>query len=443
MNDLEQYISMQQANNAQQNQGFSQLGQMLGQAAKEREDEKRRQENVKKQMANAQQMMKQMSQMDDNSSVGRANVAIDDEQQKRNRGVIKVSTLIPQREMSVDETGAVNIKLGFKQASPAEQKAQFETQKARMDMEREEGKRSLLSGYIKGELQEGALLQGMQEFNITPEEFDLASQARERMRQISSNQTFSGQPVNIPQGFEATEMVRDQMGNLIPSGIKKVQPPMSMAQPTAMDGLREEQARLNIEKTKRELAPQPVMQQQSEGQPIPFRFKTDKSVAEQKFEADQSETLKKAQLESEMVKDSAQDTLDTISEVEKGIKYFGAAGNIPAFPAEYSKQNWQANVDKLRSKLIVDLITRMKQASKTGATGFGQLSDKERQVLENAATALRKGLSEEDAQRYLNDIKGMAQKVLGAEGQSSGSGSVPSVGGSFNGEKVISVKRIR
>jgi len=70
-------------------------------------------------------------------------------------------------------------------------------------------------------------------------------------------------------------------------------------------------------------------------------------------------------------------------------------------------------VDKLKGKLIVDLMNQMKQASKTGATGFGQLSDKERQLLENASTALQKGLSEKDAQRYLNQIKEKAQKVLG------------------------------
>jgi hypothetical protein len=442
MNDLQQYVLMKQADSAQQNQGFSQLGQMLGQAAKEREDEKRRQENVKKQMANAQQMMQQMSQMDDNSSVGRANVALDDEQQKRNRGVIKVSTMLPQREMSIDENGALNIKIGTRQATPAEQKAQFEMQKEQMDLEREAGKRSLLSGYIKGELQEGAVIQGMQEFNITPDEFNVAVSERERMRQISG---LISQQQQIPQGFEATEMTRDPMGSLIPSGIKKVQPPMSMAQPTAMDGLREEQARLNIEKTKRELAPQPIMQQtQSEA---PFRFKTDKSVAEQKFEAEKMESDKKAQLEGDMVKESAQDTLDTIAEIENGIKYFGAMGNLPALPAEYPKQNWQANLDKLQSKLVVDLMNRMKQASRTGATGFGALSEKELKVLQNAATALKKGMSEEDAQKYLNEIKTKAQKVLGGQEQgqvqSDQGVSVPSVGGSFNGEKVISVKRIR
>jgi hypothetical protein len=149
-------------------------------------------------MANAQQMMQQMSQMDDNSSVGRANVAIDDEKQKRNRGVIKVSTMLPQKEVSVDETGALNIKMGFRQATPQEQQAQFATQKAQMDLQREEGKRSLLSGYIKGDLQEGAIIQGMKDFNITEDEFDMAAKARDRMKQIVSTQTFSGQPVDLP-----------------------------------------------------------------------------------------------------------------------------------------------------------------------------------------------------------------------------------------------------
>lgn len=390
-----------------------------------RQEEKARQTRTAEQLSNFQKMMEAKNQMPDNSSSAKAIGTLDDDVMKRQRGVISVSDYVPELSMSQDETGANKLKTGYRLATPAEQKAQFEMQKSSIDMKREQAKSYLLSAYVRGDVQEGAILGEMATLGIKPEEFDIATQARDRMRQISSMQMSQGQPTQIP---------------------TRQQSPFMQEQPRPIDALREKQARLNIEKTKRELSPQTqsvMPQSQAEGQTAPFRFKTDNTIAEQKFEADQAETSKKAQLESNMVRDSAQDTLDTIDEIEKGIKYFGAAGNIPAFPAEYSKQNWQANVDKLRSNLIVDLIMRMKRASQTGATGFGQLSDKERQVLENAATALRKGLSEEDAQRYLNDIKGMAQKILGEEEQSSGSGSVPSVGGTFNGEKVISVKRIR
>ncbi len=156
------------------------------------------------------------------------------------------------------------------------------------------------------------------------------------------------------------------------------------------------------------------------GNPMIRKAKTD--VSAEKFKAEQQDKAKQQEAEGQMVKDAAQDTLNTLDEIEKGIKYFGAAGSIPPFPAEYAKKNWKNNLDKVRSKLVVDLITRMKQASKTGATGFGQLSDKERVLLESAATALRGDLSEEDAQRYLNQIRSAAQKVLGVQAKTSGSG---------------------
>lgn len=117
----------------------------------------------------------------------------------------------------------------------------------------------------------------------------------------------------------------------------------------------------------------------------------------------------------QQVKESAQSTLNTIDEIKKSIKYFGAASIIPALPGEYEKQNWQANVDKLQGRLVVNLMNDMKQASKTGATGFGQLSNRELGLLQGAATALRKGLAEEDALRYLKEIEDKAKKVLGKE----------------------------
>ena len=53
---------------------------------------------------------------------------------------------------------------------------------------------------------------------------------------MQPNGMMAQQP-QIPQGFEATEMVKDQMGNMVPSGIKKV------AVPTEQDLLQAEQTK--------------------------------------------------------------------------------------------------------------------------------------------------------------------------------------------------------
>jgi len=135
------------------------------------------------------------------------------------------------------------------------------------------------------------------------------------------------------------------------------------------------------------------------------------------YEFDDPKDLEKKELARDQVVGTAKDTLFAISEVKKGLKYFGAAGVIPPWPAEYNKINWKANLDQLKSKLILGVMNSMKQASRTGATGFGQLSEKELEQLQNAATALRENMSEEDALKQIGIIESKTKKILQREGE--------------------------
>lgn len=141
--------------------------------------------------------------------------------------------------------------------------------------------------------------------------------------------------------------------------------------------------------------------------------KVKRDLQAEKFDAakKEDEVVQKRQLENE--RSFAQDMIETIDEIEKGIRYFGAAGVIPPMPAEYSKVNWRANFDKLTSKNVLQTMTDLKKQSKTGATGFGQLSEKEMGVLQNASMVLKRNMSEEDAIKYLQKMKQPLQKVLG------------------------------
>lgn len=140
------------------------------------------------------------------------------------------------------------------------------------------------------------------------------------------------------------------------------------------------------------------------------------NVAEEKFKVEQEEKGKQEENRAASIKESAYDTLKTISEVEKGIGHFGLTGSVPSLPGT-ERYNWETNINKLLSGKIINLMTSMKEASKTGATGFGQLSNKELGVLQQASTALKKGLSPEDAQRYLNDMKTALQKIVNNQKQ--------------------------
>jgi hypothetical protein len=134
-------------------------------------------------------------------------------------------------------------------------------------------------------------------------------------------------------------------------------------------------------------------------------------VSDPKDVASMADSKKKEQMQVEGLRLAAQDTLDTISEIKNGKGNFGVFGDVPSIPGTQRK-NWEANVDKLKSQRIIDLMAQMKAVSKTGATGFGQLSEKELKVLQDASTAFQRGLSQKDALKYLNKMESMARKVL-------------------------------
>jgi len=136
-----------------------------------------------------------------------------------------------------------------------------------------------------------------------------------------------------------------------------------------------------------------------------------RDINAEKFDVQQGEAKKTLEVQAKNEQEFTQDMLDTIGEVKKGIKYFGAAGSVPPFPAEYSKTNWLANFNKLVSKRVLETMTQLKKASKTGATGFGQLSEKELAVLQDASTVLKKNMSEEDAMRYLTKMENVLTKI--------------------------------
>lgn len=150
------------------------------------------------------------------------------------------------------------------------------------------------------------------------------------------------------------------------------------------------------------------------GQPM-IRKIAPESVAEKKFKVEEEERKTAASKKSELVLNSANDTLKTIAEIEKDAGNFGLLGGFPSIPGT-PRVNWEANIDKLLSGKVLDTIMALKDASKTGATGFGQLNLKELETLQKASTALKRTSSQKDAQRYLNDMKVSMNKIIEGNG---------------------------
>jgi hypothetical protein len=136
----------------------------------------------------------------------------------------------------------------------------------------------------------------------------------------------------------------------------------------------------------------------------------------EQLKAKQAEAEQKKQLSQDMVVTSAQDALRAIEEIEKngGINLFGLRSVVPAIPGT-PKSNWNANIDKLTGQLVLDVMTNLKNASRTGATGFGQLSNKELALLQGASTQLRRDLSPQDAQKYLGILKEKYNKIISGQ----------------------------
>ena len=139
----------------------------------------------------------------------------------------------------------------------------------------------------------------------------------------------------------------------------------------------------------------------------------------EKIQLEKQADEERQRLAEDNLRESTQGMLNTVGEVKKGKEFFGPLGNLPTIAAPSSlvgkygeRKNWEVNVEKLLSQKIVDLMAEMKNVSKTGATGFGQLNEKELMVLQNASTALKRDLNPADAERYLNDIERLYQKVL-------------------------------
>jgi hypothetical protein len=114
-----------------------------------------------------------------------------------------------------------------------------------------------------------------------------------------------------------------------------------------------------------------------------------------------------------------------------------------------------SRLDTLKSKTLLNVLSSMKELSKNGSSGFGALSDMEGENIRNSISTLNRKQSTEDFKagldRFIEEMKSKKQNLqdtfqntygeLPKQAQQ-GLPSVPVVGGSFNGAKVLNVKRI-
>lgn len=264
-------------------------------------------------------------------------------------------TLIPS--LKIDEKG--NPEFTARTPTPTEQKSIYDLDVSKM-------KADAIDKYINGSVSEVDLISNMGSLNISDSEFEVANQARERINRLrmeekvntdySVKKQMDSQASGIPEGYRPV-YEKDKFGNMSVSKIEPI------------------------------------------------------SASDLKAMQDMEENDKKKQLQNDLVINKTQDALDTIAEIKSRSSNFGLFGGIPSVPGT-DRYVWQSNVDKLLARKIVNLIDEMKNASKTGATGFGALNKDELKVLQDASTALKRGTPEAKALEYLNSYEKSLNKIL-------------------------------
>jgi hypothetical protein len=115
---------------------------------------------------------------------------------------------------------------------------------------------------------------------------------------------------------------------------------------------------------------------------------------------------------------------------DKGLKAItGRLGSIEATDVGQEARRARATYKTLIAKNVIGIIGEMKAMSRTGATGWGAVSEKELSVMENAAAALDLKQNAEDFKKRLrelvNGIDGVKARVRAASKGGPTPGAVP------------------
>lgn len=122
----------------------------------------------------------------------------------------------------------------------------------------------------------------------------------------------------------------------------------------------------------------------------------------------QAQKAQKAAMAQQDAIDSIDDTISKIDSLKKHPGYASLGtflGGIGSAIPHTDAADAKAQLDTITSQGMINIINKMKSLSATGATGFGQLSDKEGEVLRNATGNLSTQQSHNQLDTNLDSIK--------------------------------------
>jgi hypothetical protein len=72
----------------------------------------------------------------------------------------------------------------------------------------------------------------------------------------------------------------------------------------------------------------------------------------------------------------------------------------------------QAAVDRLRARLVTDLMAELKAQSRTGATGFGSLNLQELKIIQDSAAKLNPDQTEQAFEAELKKVRDRLELIM-------------------------------
>lgn len=127
----------------------------------------------------------------------------------------------------------------------------------------------------------------------------------------------------------------------------------------------------------------------------------------------------KAQQQADATKQSFDVADKAIEDATKDTGWLSAGplSHLPDF-ANPNAATLRGDLNTIQSKVVLDTITEMKSLSKTGSTGFGQLSDREGQLISSRLGAVLQASTPKRLKQSLTDLQGQLKisrdRVLGA-----------------------------
>jgi hypothetical protein len=139
------------------------------------------------------------------------------------------------------------------------------------------------------------------------------------------------------------------------------------------------------------------------------------AVKSEAYRAKLRESYPKAQAAYSDLTQSIDRGLKMVKDLENSKGAWLNTGYISNLPTRYVKGSPafqdEANMQTLRDQIVIKTIMSMKALSQTGATGFGQLSEKEGARLENNIATLITGQTAEGRKKALAEIKASFENI--------------------------------